>query len=73
MVIVVSKKYLNIKLVLKKYLSIAEWSIFLKKVQLNKNYFFKKTKLLNFNLVCECGKVTLVAPVCWFSEVLFSP
>jgi hypothetical protein len=36
MVIAVSKQYLNIKLVLRKYLGIAEWSIFLKKVQLNK-------------------------------------
>jgi len=46
MAVTLSKKYLNIGLVLEKYLNIAIWSIF-KKLQLKK-CFFKKNRLLNF-------------------------
>ena len=45
MVVTLSKKYLNIGLVLEKYLNIAIWSIF-KKLQLN--FFFFLNRLLNF-------------------------
>jgi hypothetical protein len=45
MAVTLSKKYLNIGLVLEKYLNIAIWSIF-KKLQL-KNVFFLN-RLLNF-------------------------
>jgi hypothetical protein len=40
MAVTLSKKYLNIGLVLEKYLNIAIWSIF-KKLQLKNVFFFK--------------------------------